>query len=37
MTGTDLEARIQRLEDRNAIVDVVIKYATSIDRADWAA
>jgi hypothetical protein len=37
MTGTDLEARIQRLEDRDAIVDVVIKYATSIDRADWAA
>lgn len=33
---TDLEARIQRLEDRNAITDVVIKYATSIDRGDWA-
>ncbi len=31
----DLAARIQRLEDRNAIIDVVIKYATSIDAADW--
>ncbi len=36
MTTTDLEARIQRLEDRQAIVDVVISYATSIDRGDWA-
>jgi hypothetical protein len=35
MTMTDLETRIQRLEDRNAIIDVVIKYATSIDKADW--
>lgn len=37
MSDTTLEARIQRLEDRNAIIDVVIKYATSIDRADWAS
>lgn len=35
MTSTDLEARIQHLEDRTAIVDVVITYATSIDEADW--
>jgi hypothetical protein len=35
MTAETLEARIQRLEDRNAIVDVVIAYATSIDKADW--
>lgn len=34
---TELASRIQRLEDRNAISDVVIKYATSIDRGDWAA
>ncbi len=33
--SADLNARIQRLEDRSAIIDVVIKYATSIDRADW--
>lgn len=37
MTSTDLESRIKRLEDRNAIVDVVIKYAMSIDRGDWTA
>jgi len=36
MTTDSLEARIQRLEDRNAIIDVVISYATSIDKADWA-
>ena len=35
MTDNDLAARLQRLEDRNAIIDVVIKYATSIDAADW--
>lgn len=35
MSDTTLEARIQRLEDRNAIIDVVIKYATSIDKLDW--
>nr|WP_269327573.1 nuclear transport factor 2 family protein [Kineosporia mesophila] len=34
-TVTTLEARIQRLEDRAAIVDVVISYATAIDRRDW--
>lgn len=33
---TDLAARIQQLEDRNAISDLVIKYATLIDRGDWA-
>lgn len=32
---TSLEARIQRLEDRNAITEVVIGYATTIDRGDW--
>jgi ketosteroid isomerase-like protein len=37
MTSPDLAARIQRLEDRNAIIEVVITYATSIDRGDWAA
>ncbi|MEY9835794.1 nuclear transport factor 2 family protein [Streptacidiphilus sp. EB103A] len=31
----DLEARIRRLEDRVSISDTVIRYATSIDRADW--
>ncbi|MER5348658.1 nuclear transport factor 2 family protein [Streptomyces mirabilis] len=35
MSADSLEARIQRLEDRNAIIDVAIKYATSIDEADW--
>ncbi len=33
---TDLETRLQRLEDRTAISDVVITYATLIDRGDWA-
>ncbi len=37
MPTDDLSARIQRLEDRNAIIDVVITYATSIDQADWAS
>ncbi|WP_305787238.1 nuclear transport factor 2 family protein [Symbioplanes lichenis] len=32
-----LEQRIQRLEDRAAIIDTVITYATSIDSADWSA
>ncbi len=36
MTADTLEARIQRLEDRNEIIDVVIAYATSIDDGDWA-
>lgn len=31
----DLEARIRRIEDRIAIVDVVVSYARSIDEADW--
>ena len=35
MTTDSLEARIRRLEDRNAIIDVVISYAVSIDEADW--
>jgi hypothetical protein len=35
MTTASLEARIQRLEDRNDIIDTVISYAVSIDRADW--
>ena len=34
--STDLAARIQQLEDRNAISERVIKYAMAIDRADWA-
>jgi hypothetical protein len=33
----DLAARIQTLEDRAAISERVITYATSIDRADWVA
>jgi len=35
MTTTDLESRIQRLEDRNDIIDVVVTYAASIDKGDW--
>jgi hypothetical protein len=35
MNVDELAARIQRLEDRNAIIDVVVKYAVSIDTADW--
>lgn len=35
MSSTDLASRIQRLEDRHAISDVVIKYAIAIDDADW--
>lgn len=35
MTTTDLSLRIQRIEDRQAITDVVIRYAMSIDAADW--
>ena len=31
----DLAARVQRLEDRAAISELVITYATSIDRNDW--
>jgi len=33
---TDLESRIQRLEDRQAIIDVVIRYCVAVDRRDWA-
>lgn len=31
----DLAARLQQLEDRNAISERVIQYAVAIDRADW--
>lgn len=31
----DVATRIQRLEDRNAIIDLVISYATLIDKGDW--
>lgn len=37
MTTDSLEARIRRLEDRNAIIDLVIAYAVAIDEADWPA
>lgn len=37
MSTDRLEARIQRIEDRQAIVDLVIAYAVAIDEADWAA
>jgi hypothetical protein len=30
-----LEARIQRLEDRDQISECVIRYAASLDKADW--
>jgi 3-phenylpropionate/cinnamic acid dioxygenase small subunit len=29
------EQRLKRIEDRAAIVDVAVQYATSIDTADW--
>jgi hypothetical protein len=32
----DLEGRIQHLEDRQAIIDVVIRYCVAVDRRDWA-
>jgi len=32
----DLEGRIQHLEDRQAIIDVVISYCVAVDRRDWA-
>ena len=35
MTTDTLEQRVQRLEDRAAIIDVVIAYAVAIDEADW--
>lgn len=31
----ELEARLRRLEDRTAISECVIRYAISLDRADW--
>ncbi len=34
---SDLDARLRRLEDRQAIIDSVIGYAVAIDRGDWAA
>ena len=30
-----LEARIRQLEDRNQISECVIRYAASLDKADW--
>jgi hypothetical protein len=35
MSTDSLEARIQRLEDRTSITDVVIAYAGAIDTANW--
>lgn len=35
MSEMDLETRVRRLEDRNAIIDIVIKYATTVDAGDW--
>jgi hypothetical protein len=37
MTVGTLEQRIQRIEDRTAIIDTVIAYAVAIDEADWKA
>jgi hypothetical protein len=31
----DLESRVRRLEDRQSIVDVVIRYCVAVDRRDW--
>jgi hypothetical protein len=31
----DLERRVRRLEDHQAIVDVVIRYCVAVDRRDW--
>ena len=36
MSTDSLEARIQRIEDRTAIVDLAIAYAVAVDEADWA-
>ncbi|MDB5528016.1 MAG: hypothetical protein JWR51_1119 [Devosia sp.] len=33
----DLALRVQRLEDRNAISERVIRYAMALDARDWAA
>lgn len=32
----DLESRVRRLEDRQAIVDVVVRYCVAVDARDWA-
>jgi 3-phenylpropionate/cinnamic acid dioxygenase small subunit len=34
-TPTTVEQRLQRLEDRAAITDTAVQYATAIDAADW--
>lgn len=36
MSVTDLEGRLRRLEDHQAIIDVVIRYCVAVDRRDWA-
>jgi hypothetical protein len=36
MAVVDLEGRVRRLEDHQAIVDVVIRYCVAVDRKDWA-
>lgn len=35
MGETELEGRLRRLEDRQAIVDVVIRYCVAVDSRDW--
>ena len=35
MNTDNLAARVQRIEDRTAIIDLVIAYAVAIDEADW--
>ncbi|GAA3929016.1 nuclear transport factor 2 family protein [Actinoplanes auranticolor] len=35
MSTDSLGARIQRIEDRTAIIELVIAYAVAIDEADW--
>jgi hypothetical protein len=32
----ELESRLRRLEDHQAIVDVVTRYCVAVDRRDWA-
>jgi 3-phenylpropionate/cinnamic acid dioxygenase small subunit len=34
-TPTTVEQRLQHLEDRAAIIEVAVQYATAIDAADW--
>ncbi|MGC3994668.1 MAG: nuclear transport factor 2 family protein [Propionicimonas sp.] len=31
----DLERRVRRLEDRQAIIDVVVRYCVTVDARDW--